>query len=164
MKRNGNTLYWIVLAALGVFLIFGHNAALDIVCKVVAGALVLAAAAGIYDWWKTKSKSPDAIAKLLGSLIFCAIGLWTFFKTDSFVKLLNVVIGAVMIVSGALALYRGWKYGASRASMILSALAVLLGLFIACSNAATTGFVIAEGVALVYTAVPGLLAERAKWR
>ena len=41
MKNKGNTLSWIILAALGLFLVIGHNAALDIVCKVVAAGLVL---------------------------------------------------------------------------------------------------------------------------
>ena len=161
MKNKGNTLSWIILAALGLFLVIGHNAALDIVCKVVAAGLVLTAASGVYGWWKTKSKAPDAIASLLGSVLFCVIGLWIFFKTDSFVRLINVVLGLVMIITGAYNLYREWKFSRNPVILVLAGLAVVAGIVIACSNAATTWVVVSAGIGLIYTAVTGFLAERA---
>ena len=162
MNNKGNTLYWIVLAALGLFLVIWHNAALDIVCKIVAAGLVLASAAGIYGWWKDKSKAPEALAGLLGSVAFCIIGLWIFFKTGAFVRLINVVLGLVMIFCGAYNLYREWKSTRNTVVMVLACLAVVIGIIIACNNAATTWVVVAAGLGLIYTAVTGYLAERAK--
>lgn len=77
MKKHGtNLIYWVILAALGIFLIIGHNVALNIVCKVIGVALLLAAVSGVYSWWKTKSRKPEAIARLIGSLAFFGLGLW----------------------------------------------------------------------------------------
>ncbi len=160
MKKN--TINWIILGALGLFLIFGHNAAVNIICKVVAIGLLLAAAYGVFAWWKTKSKAPDGLARLAGSLAFCALGLWILFKTDSFVKFINVVIGLAIIIAGAFSLYHAWKSGGSKVSLILPALAIALGIIIACWNAATTWFVVGEGFGLLYTAITGFLGERKK--
>jgi hypothetical protein len=108
MKKHGtNLIYWVILAALGIFLIIGHNVALNIVCKVIGVALLLAAVSGVYSWWKTKSKKPEAIARLIGSLAFFGLGLWILLATGDFISFINVALGFVIILSAALTLYRG---------------------------------------------------------
>ena len=42
----------------------------------------------------------------------------------------------------------------------MGAVACVLGLIIACNNAATTWMTVAEGIGLLYAAVTGFLAER----
>lgn len=159
-KHNRNTIYWIILAALGIFLIIGHSVALDIVCKVIAVGLLLAAVSGVYTWWKSKSKKPEALARLIGSLAFCSLGLWILLRTQDFVSFINVALGFVMIVSGALTLYRGIKEGKHIPTIVLAVVGMILGLIIACNNAATTAVVVLEGIGLLYTGVTGFLGER----
>ena len=64
MMKNAkkHTVHWLILAALGIFLIIGHNLALNIVTKIIAVALILTAAGGVAGWWKTKSRKTEDIA------------------------------------------------------------------------------------------------------
>lgn len=159
-KHSGNLIYWIILAALGIFLIIGHNVALNIVCKVIGVALLLAAVSGVYSWWKTKSRKPEAIARLIGSLAFFGLGLWILLATGDFISFINVALGFVIILSAALTLYRGIKAGLHLPTIILAVIGIALGLIIACTNAATTWLVYCEGLGLIYAAVTGFMGER----
>jgi len=155
------TLHWAILALLGLILIFGHSLAQNIICKIIAVALILTAASGVYSWWKEKSKAPEALAALLGSALFCLFGLWILFNTDRFISLINIVLGAVVILISLLSLYRSWKLGMTP-QLILSAVGLVLGIVIACYNAATSVPVILQGIGLVYTAIVGFLSEKRK--
>lgn len=156
--KKGN-LHWLILAALGLFLIFGHNLALNIVVKIIAAALILIGAAGIWGWRKAKSRRNEDIASLVGCGVYLLIGLWIFLNTGAFITLINVVLGLLIAVSSALSLYRAWKIGL-RAQAILSALGVALGVIIACNNAATTWMTVAEGVGLLYAGMTAYLSSR----
>ena len=158
-KQKSSILRWLILAALGLALIIGHNLAQDIIGKILAAGLVLSALSGIIAWWKEKSKSPDALASLLGNILICLVGLWIFFNTQRFISIINVVIGVVIILIGAQNLYRGYKFGA-RLHMILAAIAILLGIIVVFYNAATSLPVICQGIGLIYTAAVGYLGDR----
>ena len=159
-----NFVYWLILAALGVFLILGNRMAQDIMGKIFAVALLVAAASGIIAWLKDRSAAPDALFQLIGSVVVGAVGLWALLKTGEFITFLNVVLGLIILISSALSLYCGWKMGRDPLTMILAGLGMILGLVIACNNAATTWMTIAEGVGLIYTAITGFLGERSRAR
>ena len=159
-KSKSNLTYWAILAILGIFLIVGHNAAVNIICKVFGAALILFAVPGVVSWWKTKSKAPEALARLIGSVAFCAVGLWILFNTPAFVRFINVLVGLVILIPSAVSLYRAWKNGRDIVPMVLAALGIVLGLVIACNNIATTWVAVCAGAGLVYTAVTGFLADR----
>ena len=160
MKKHGtNLIYWVILAALGIFLIIGHNVALNIVCKVIGVALLLAAVSGVYSWWKTKSRKPEAIARLIGSLAFFGLGLWILLATGDFISFINVALGFVIILSAALTLYRGIKAGLHLPTIILAVIGIALGLIIACTNAATTWLVYCEGLGLMDLRASNLLSQ-----
>ncbi|MBQ9196290.1 MAG: hypothetical protein IJ157_03515 [Clostridia bacterium] len=160
-KAKSGILHWLILAALGLALIIGHNLAQDIIGKILAVGLILSAASGIIGWCKTKSKSPDAMASLLGNILICLVGLWILFNTQRFISLINVVIGVVIILIGAQNLYRGYKLGL-KLHMILAVVAIILGIIVVFYNAATSLPVICQGVGLIYTAVVGYLGDRNK--
>lgn len=161
MKNGKHRLIpWLVLAALGIFMIIGHGLALDIMGKVLAVGLVITAITGVIAWWKGDRKKPDAIARLIGSLVLGVAGVWILLNTGTFITLINVVLGAVMIISGLLNLYRGWKSGKDVPTMVLSVIGIVLGVIIALNNAATTWMTVMEGIGLIYTAFTGFISER----
>ena len=161
MKKHGSAFaHWLILAVLGVVIILGRQLAKNIVYTIIGAGLILVAAAGVADWWKEKSTKPEALSRLIGSVVFCAIGLWILLNPGAFDTLLNVVIGLVLIVAGLIWFARGWKLGKDGLILTLSAIAVILGLIIACNNAATTWVVIAEGIGLIYVGVSGMITEK----
>ena len=44
--------------------------------------------------------------------------------------------------------------------IVMGAIALILGLIIACSNADTSWVIVAEGVGLMYTAITGFIGEK----
>lgn len=44
--------------------------------------------------------------------------------------------------------------------IVIGAIALILGLIIACSNAATSWVIVAEGIGLIYTAITGFIGEK----
>ncbi len=157
-KKNISSL--IVLGILGILLIVWPGATLNLVCKLAGIALVLVAACGIYTWLKDKSKKPADLARLIGSAAAALFGIWIFFNTASFEKLIPTLLGIVMIIYGALELYKAYKGGKNPVSMALAAVAVVLGLIVAFNPfSALKATVVCVGIALLYTAVTGILNE-----
>lgn len=158
-SANKHTVHWLVLAALGIFLIIGHNLALNIVVKIIAAALIVIAATGLYGWFKSNSRGAKDIAGLLGMGVFFLVGVWILLNTNTFITLINVVLGLLIAVFSGVALYHCWKLGL-KVHAVFAGIGVALGLIIACNNAATTWMTIAEGVGLLYAGVMGYLSER----
>lgn len=159
--KKTSFVHWLILALLGLFLIIGHSLAQDIICKIIGVALILSAVSGIAEWWKEKSKAPEAIVSLLGRVLIVLLGLWIVLNTGRFISLINVVIGIVIIAIGAVNLYSGWKLH-QVPHMVLAALAIALGVVVICCHAATSVPVICQGIGLIYTAAVGYLGDRNK--
>ena len=156
--KSKNWATWLVLAVLGLFLIFGHNAALNLICKAIGIGLILLALPGVINWWKTKARDPEVIASLVICLGFCLLGLWILFRTQRFINFINLVLGFAVIVISIAVLYSAWKVHHT-SSIIMACIGLVLGIIIACSNAATTLFTVSGGLGLIYTAVTGYLSD-----
>ena len=162
MKKanKANLITWLVLGILGLMLIVGKKVIKDALYIVMAVGLIIAAVSGILGWWKEKSRSKDAIISLLGSLALLGIGLWIITNPTAFDTFLNVIIGLVLMIIGVIWLVRGWKANKDIIMIVMGAIALILGLIIACSNAATSWVIVAEGIGLIYTAITGFIGEK----
>ncbi len=158
--NKANLITWLVLGILGLMLIVGKKVIKDALYIVMAVGLIIAAVSGILGWWKEKSRSKDAIINLLGSLALLGIGLWIITNPIAFDTFLNVIIGLVLIITGVIWLVRGWKQNKDMIMIVMGAIALILGLIIACSNAATSWVIVAEGIGLIYTAITGFIGEK----
>ena len=153
-------IHWLILGVLGLLMILFREPFKDIMYALLGIGLIAVAVLGAADWWKTRSKSPDAIAKLLGYILLCLAGIWIMTHPAAFDKLINVVIVGILIIYGVFCLIRAMRPNKDVLWIVLSAAAIVLGLVIVCNNAATTWVVIAEGFGLIYTAVTGWLTEK----
>ncbi len=162
MKKanKANLITWLILGILGLMLIVGKKVIKDALYIVMAVGLIIAAVSGILGWWKEKSRSKDAIISLLGSLALLGIGLWIITNPTAFDTFLNVIIGLVLMITGVMWLVRGWKANKDIIMIVMGAIALILGLIIACSNAATSWVIVAEGIGLIYTAITGFIGEK----
>ena len=158
--NKGSALSWLILGVIGLLLILGRNIVKDVFYIVLAVGLILSAAAGVAGWWKTKSKKPSEIARLLGSVILIIVGIWILTHPSRFDAIVNILIGAVMILAGVSWLLRGRAAGRDMLTMCLSVVAVILGVIVICSRAATSWPIVLEGASLIYTAVAGFIADR----
>ena len=162
---NGKTgagsrlLYWIILGILGLIIIIGQQFIKEVLLRIIGIGLIAATALGVYSWWREGDRSPQRIALLIGLVAVFALGWWITINPALFDKVINVVIGLIVIIMGVQWLARGWKMDRSIPVIGMGAVACVLGLIIACNNAATTWVVVLEGVGLLYTAIIGIINE-----
>ena len=158
--NKGNLVAWLILGVLGILLIVGQKLIKDVFYIVMAVGLILAAIAGIVGWWKERSFGLSSVVSLLGSVVLLVIGIWILRHPGQFDTMINVMIGLVLIISGLRWITFGWRSGKDYIMLATGAIALILGLIIALTNAATSWLVIAEGVGLIYTAIIGFIAEK----
>ena len=163
MKKTdkGNWITWLILLAVGVLLIIGKDLVKDALYMVAAIGLILASVVGAVSWWREKPHQVGEMPGLLGYIVTLVAGIWILTNPGTFDRLLNVLIGLILIGSGIQWFFRARKFGGDRMIMVISVMTVILGLIIACYNAATSWPIVVEGIALIYTAVAGWLSE---WR
>ena len=159
-KNAGSISRWVILGILGIFLIFFRRSALNIVYAVFAVGLMLTGVASVYGWWQDHRTGTDDLLGLAGGIAVFAVGLWILRNPGSFDRILNMIIGIVLIVSGVNWINRGRAAG-SRVMTILSAVAIIAGILIAFSRSATSWIATACGLSLIYTAVIGFIGEKA---
>ena len=160
MKEKSGIAPWLVLGILGILLILGQRAFKNLLYALVGIGLMPPRAAGIWHWWQSRSRSSEAISSLLGSIVFFLVGLWIVTHPTTFDRILNVAIGLVLIICGAMWFSRGLHLGRSPVVLALAGGEVLLGLIIALNSPLLNWVIIAEGFGLIYTAVGGILTER----
>ena len=159
-KNASSISRWVILGILGIFLIFFRRFALNIVYAVVAVGLMLVGVASVYVWWEDHRAGMNDLLSLAGGLAIFAVGLWILRNPGSFDRILNMIIGVVLIVAGVNWLNRSRASG-SRLMTVLSAVAIVAGILIAFSRSATGWIATACGLSLIYTAVIGFIGEKA---
>ena len=103
---NGKTgagsrlLYWIILGILGLIIIIGQQFIKEVLLRIIGIGLIAATALGVYSWWKEGDRSPQRIALLIGLVAVFALGWWITINPALFDKVINVVIGLIVIIMG----------------------------------------------------------------
>ncbi len=162
VSAEGNTRYlkWILLCALGVFLIVGQNIAKDIIYNIFGAGLLLVGLAILISPWKRDVRRSELLLPILGGALLILLGLWIIFYTGQFDAMLNIVIGLLVILGGFNWFATGWALGRNILLMLLGAAAIAMGIVILSTlNAATTVIFITEGVSLIYSAIVGFICE-----
>ncbi len=156
---KGGKVSWLILGILGLLLIIGHNAFKDALYIVLGIGLIVAAAVGLYGWWKSR-KAGGSLTDGIISAVMLIVGIWIVSNPGRFDSLINRLIGIALIIVGALWIWQGIKPQKDTVTLILGVIAVLIGVFVATTHAATSFPVIAAGVAMIYAAVTGYITEK----
>ena len=160
-KNAGSISRWAILGILGIFLIFFRHYAKSIVYAVFAIGLMLAGAASVYGWWQAHRTGADDLIGLASGAAMLIAGLWILRNPGSFDRIINMIIGIVLIISGINWLNRASHETGSKTMLIMSIVSIVAGVIIAFSHAATNWLFSACGFGLVFTAVTGFISEKA---
>ena len=158
--RIGNNSRWLLFGILGVLLLLNRRFALNIAYILFGIGLMLAGVACIYSWWQSRNQASNDLISPIGGLVLFVVGLWILNNPSSFDGILNVIIGLVLIVSGANWLSKSGHPNQDRLMIVLSIVSIVAGLIIALSRAGTAWIATACGFSLIYTAITGFLGER----
>lgn len=83
--------------ALGVVLLVWPAQTIDIFCKVLAVGLIILGVVDIVSYFMNRSIHP--FAGVLGLMVLL-VGAWVFFKPESIVSIIPIVIGVILLVHG----------------------------------------------------------------
>ena len=159
-KNAGNTTRWLILGALGILLIINRRFALNIAYIIFAIGLMLAGVASVIGWWEDRRLGNEELVSLVSGIAMFVIGLWIIHNPNSFDKIINVLIGLVLIVTCASWLSMNGHSDQNKLMRILSIVGIVVGILITFSRAATGWIATAGGIGLIYTAVTGLIGEK----
>lgn len=159
--KKGSVLGFVLCILFGVIICIWPGAVLSIICR-VAGAVILAF--GIYSLVLCSKKEDTAVQtfQLVAGIVMCVLGVWILFVPGTFLRLIPVVIGIILI-------YHGIKHilltsqtnketaGSWTAGFILAVIAIVLGIVMIFG----AGFflrlgMIFVGVVLIYDGIAGL--------
>ncbi|MBQ4436150.1 MAG: DUF308 domain-containing protein [Clostridia bacterium] len=159
-KNAGNQLRWVILGVLGVLLIVNRRFALNIAYAIFAIGLMLAGILNAYGWWEARKAQHNDPIDLLSGIVLFVVGLWILRNPSSFDRIINMIIGIVLLVSGAKWLIVNKQTNNDKTMSVLSIIAIAAGLVIAMSRAATGWLATACGFCLIYNAVTGYISEK----
>ncbi len=159
--RPGSMVGFILCIIFGVIICIWPGTVLITICR-VAGAIILAC--GIYNLIMG-AKNQNAAAKsfqVIAGIVLCVIGLWILAAPGTFLKLIPVVIGLILIYHGVKDIYvstqirqgqdQKWWVG-----LITAIVTVILGLvLIRCAFKALEIGMVFLGIVLIYDGISGL--------
>ncbi len=159
--RKTNIIYSLLLGLLGIALIVFQTTAKHVVYAVIGIGLIAAALIGLIGWFQLGDRrNASHISQLLGSIVLGLMGLWILTHASGFDKLINWIIGIVLIVTGVQWLIRNRGPFRSKAVSVLAVISILIGVIVAIYQMGTSLPVIAQGISLIYSAAMGLIGER----
>ena len=160
MKKGnkGNMLSWLVLGLVGVLTIIFKTQVKNVLYIIAGAGLMVMAAISIISCIRGKSKDKNTVIQLAGSAILFIIGLLILCNPSAFDKFINIIIGVVIALAGLMWLFKGLK-AKDVLTIVLGAIAVILGIFIAVNSSATNTVITIAGIGLIYVAVSGIISE-----
>lgn len=160
LQRQG-ILPWILLGVLGILCIIFSRTMTNVVEIILGIGLILAGLGGVVGWWQ-QGRNRNDLVSLLAAAAGIALGIWILTHLDSFDRILNIIIGVGLIISGVQHLIINWKTLSLNTVTIMAGLSVILGIVILVRlNATTIPFVLA-GIGMVYAAICGVVQELRK--
>lgn len=158
--KKGSTILFIVCIVIGVLFCIWPSASLMVLCMVIGAILIIIGI--VLLAMALKRDSLNQILFLLPGVICLVLGLWIFFRPATFVVLIPVVIGIVMIYHGIRDISYMMQINrmTGRQNMGALALAVItlvigLLLIVFTWQAIKVGMIFI-GIALVYDGIAGL--------
>ena len=150
-----------LLVILGLVLIIFRNAAPETALRILAVGLIIVGAAGLFQAVRDKeSKKSSRFGKGFVHLIYIGLGIAILVQTGFFTGFVKYVLGGITILFGLKDLIPAIKNKLGWLKIILSALAILLGvILIFVPMGSLTLF---AGLALIYCGIASFFSESRK--
>ncbi len=161
MKTRTNMLYWVLMGLVGLIMIIFRWQAKHLLYLMLGIGMLVTAGTGVAGWYQErKAGLPNGLIQLAGCVILAFLGVWVLTHAGAFDRLLNRVIGIVLIVTGVQWLLRNQGLAGSRPIALMACACIILGLLVALTRLGTTIPVVIAGGALVCGALAGAVAEK----
>lgn len=163
--NNSNIIGYILCIVLGIVICIWPGAILLTLCRIAGCLILLFGIFRLIACMKDPYMAHRGFPMFIG-VVLCVVGIWILSAPGTFLKLIPVVIGILLIYQGVRNIYisiaikkavdsRWW------ATLLIGILSVIFGLvLIKCAFAALKIGMIILGIALIYVGVTGLWTGR----
>lgn len=163
--RSGAVIGYILCIVFGIVICIWPGTVLLTICR-IAGLLLLLL--GIFRL-VVCIKDQDALSRgypMFVGIILCVLGIWVLSAPGTFLKLIPIVVGVLLIYHGVKNIYTSIQEKKSKDShwwvgLIIAVLSVIFGIILMrCAFLALEIGMIFIGIALIYTGISGLWSSR----
>ena len=97
--KKGSVLGFVLCILFGVIICIWPGTVLSLICRVAGGVIL---AFGIYSLVLCSKKEDTAVQtfQLVAGIVMCVLGVWILFVPGTFLRLIPVVIGIILIYHG----------------------------------------------------------------
>ena len=164
-RRNGSVVGYVLCIVLGIVICIWPGTILIALCRIAGLAILIFGIFKLIGCLRANHSISNGGPLFLG-IVLCALGIWILSAPGTFLKLIPIVVGLVLIYHGVKECYacvkmrRGndnrWWIG-----LLLGILAIIFGVFLirGAFLALEIGMIIL-GIALIYTGVTGIWTGR----
>ncbi len=166
MKKTNvsGILSYLIMGALGLILIIFRKSVDTWLFRAAGIGLIVAGALGVIGGWSMRGERNGKITgEFIAAIAMIAVGIWIVSNPVAFKTTINFIVGAILVVVGAVMLIRNRQDGQS--SPVMAGSVMLLGAIVIVFRLVpklTTWAIVACGVALIYAAVTGAVSELKK--
>lgn len=120
----------VLCTGLGIMILVWPGEVIGVLCKALAVVLMVIGAVNLATFFRNRQR--NAFSGVLGAIVVL-VGLWIFFKPESVVSLIPIVIGVILMVHGIQDLKVAFEvkangYGRWWSMMIIAAVSLVLGI------------------------------------
>lgn len=162
--RGGAIVGYILCVIFGVIICIWPGTVLMTICRIAGILLLLLGIFRLFVCIKDASVLGKGYPMFVGILL-CVLGIWIISAPGTFLKLIPIVIGVLLIYHGVKNIYTSIQERRSRdsrwwISMVIAVLSVVFGIVLMrCAFLALEIGMIIIGIALIYTGISGLWAS-----
>ena len=159
-NKGGSVIGFLLCIIFGVIICFNPGEVLATVCRVVGLIILICGIYYLILGIRNDNAAGRSFQFILG-VILALVGAWIIFRPTTFLKLIPIFVGIVMVYHGVTGIYNSFKarekVGKWWTGIITAVISLLLGLFLIfrAFKALEVGMVIL-GLVLIYDGVSGL--------
>lgn len=129
---GNHVLTGLILIIFGIILLIWPGSTLDIVCKIVGAAVLIAGIVGVAEGLAGKRRDPAAVANFAGNVVAVVVGILLIAFSGAVVSILPFVLGILMVIYSAVEIFSSIKAagGIQTGRLIVSVLELILGILI----------------------------------
>ena len=150
----------LILIVFGIVLLIWPGSTLDIVCKIVGAAILIAGIVGVAEGLAGKRKDSAAVANFAGNVAAVVIGILLIVFSGAIVSVLPFILGLLMVIYSAVEIFLSLKAegGIQTGRLIISVIELILGIVIMANPFSTIALLVRIlGIGIIITGITQLM-------
>lgn len=159
-NKSGSVLGYLVCIVFGVIICFNPGEVLTTICRIAGLVILICGAYYLILGVKNENAAARSFQFIIG-IVLAIAGIWIALRPGTFLKLIPIFVGIVMVYHGVMEIYTSMKSRKSNSKwgvgLITAIISLLLGLYLIfrAFKALEIGMVIL-GLVLIYDGISGL--------